>query len=281
MSLIATKSAVLWGNVALRLGKKERQQRILQELQVHPHVRVATLAERFDVATETIRRDLDALSSDGLIKREFGGASARPMGHQPDLAERQSTAVAGFERIGMLAADMVRSGDVAMIDAGSTVAQIAPFLAARRASLPRTFLTNCYAVVHGMADLVDFDDVLMCPGQFDRRENAVYGSDTVEYLRRFHANIAFIGASGVSRQGFSDVNRRAVAVKRAMMERSDETWLMVDHTKFDQRYLENVAPLDDLTGIITDRQPASEITSQLERAGIKILAWQDRMSVAG
>ncbi|MEQ9347545.1 MAG: DeoR/GlpR family DNA-binding transcription regulator, partial [Thalassospira sp.] len=113
------------------------------------------------------------------------------------------------------------------------------------------------------------------PGQFDRRENAVYGSETVEYLRRFHANIAFIGASGVSRQGFSDVNRRAVAVKRAMMERSDEIWLMVDHTKFDQRYLENVAPLEALSGIITDRLPVPEIASQLERAGIKLLAWQD------
>lgn len=154
----------------LCVWEKERQQRILHELQVHPHVRVATLAERFDVATETIRRDLDALSNEGLIKREFGGASARPMGHQPDLAERQLSAVAGFERIGMLAADMVRSGDVAMIDAGSTVAQIAPFLAARRSPLPRTFLTNCYAVVQGMADLCDYDDVLMCPGQYDRRE---------------------------------------------------------------------------------------------------------------
>lgn len=265
----------------MRLGKKERQQRILQELQVHPHVRVATLAERFDVATETIRRDLDALSSDGLLKREFGGASARPMGHQPDFAQRQLSAVAGFERIGMMAADMVRSGDVAMIDAGSTVAQIAPFLAARRTKLPRTFLTNCYAVVQGMVKLADHDDVVMCPGQYDRRENAVYGTDTVEYLRRFHANIAFIGASGVSRHGFSDVNRRAVAVKRVMMERSDETWLMVDHTKFDQRYLENVAPLEDLTGIITDREPDREISSLLERAGIRLLAWRDDKQCVG
>jgi DeoR/GlpR family transcriptional regulator of sugar metabolism len=267
--------------MGLRLGKKERQQRILHELQVHPHVRVATLAERFDVAAETIRRDLDAMSKEGLIKREFGGASARPMGHQPGLAERQLSAVAGFERIGMLAADMVRSGDVAMMDAGSTVAQIGPFLAGRRSNLPRTFLTNCYAVVHGMADLADYDDVLMCPGQFDRRENAVYGADTVEYLRRFHANIAFIGASGVSRQGFSDVNRGAVAVKRAMMERSDETWLMVDHTKFDRRYLENIAPLEALTGIITDRPPAPETASQLERAGIRVLAWKEQMEKAG
>ena len=259
----------------MRIGKKQRQQSILQELKLHPHVRVATLAERFDVATETIRRDLDALSEDGLIKREFGGASARPMGHQPDLIERQSAAVAGLDRIGMLAANLVRPGDFVMIDAGSTVAQLAPYLAVNGGRQARTFITNCYAVVHGMGDVADRDDVVMCPGVFDVRENAVYGSDTIDFLRRFHANIAFIGASGVSWQGFSDVNRRAVAVKRAMMERSDETWLMVDHTKFDQRHLENVAPIEALTGIITDLVPSQKTISQLHRSGVKLVMWQD------
>ncbi|HBS21967.1 MULTISPECIES: DeoR/GlpR family DNA-binding transcription regulator [Thalassospira] len=262
----------------MRIGKKERQQRILQELQIHPHVRVATLAERFDVATETIRRDLDALSENGLIKREFGGASAQPMGHQPDLAQRQMTAVAGFERIGIMAGTMIRPGDVIMIDAGSTVSQLAPYMAQNPGALRRTVLTNCYAVVHGMGEQAVIDDVIMCPGQFDPRENAVYGNDTVEFLRRFHANKAFIGASGVAWQGFSDVNRRAVAVKRAMMERSDETWLMVDHTKFDQRYLENIAPLEALTGVITDRLPPEKLLSHLDRIGLQIVAWQDNVS---
>ncbi|WP_417816295.1 DeoR/GlpR family DNA-binding transcription regulator [Thalassospira alkalitolerans] len=261
--------------MSLRIGKKERHQRILKELQVHPHVRVATLAERFDVATETIRRDLDGLSDEGLIKREFGGASAQPMGHQPDLAQRQMTAVAGFERIGMLAGTMIRPGEVIMIDAGSTVSQLAPYLVGAVGAQPRTILTNCYAVVQGMDEQAVIDDVILCPGQFDPRENAVYGNDTIEFLKRFHANKAFIGASGVAWQGFSDVNRRAVAVKRAMMERSDETWLMVDHTKFDQRYLENVAPLDALTGVITDRMPPEKLLNQLDRVGVQIIAWED------
>ncbi|AUG51902.1 DeoR/GlpR family DNA-binding transcription regulator [Thalassospira marina] len=261
----------------MRIGKKERQHRILQELQIHPHVRVATLAERFDVATETIRRDLDALGQAGLLMREFGGASARPMGHQPDLAQRQLGAVAGIDRIGALAGKMVQPGEVIMIDAGSTVTQIAPYLAGiadiagSANGQKRTILTNCYAVVHGMGEQALIDDVIMCPGQFDPRENAVYGHDTVDFLRRFYANRAFIGASGLSSIGYSDVNRKAVAVKRAMMERSDETWLLVDHTKFERRYLESIGPFNDLAGVITDRTPPDALRDVLAKAGINLI----------
>ena len=235
------------------------------------------MAERFDVATETIRRDLDALSANGLIIREFGGASARPMDGLPNLADRQSSAVAGISDIGRLAADLVKPGDVVMIDAGSTVAQLGPYLGLNGGiwgGIRRILITNCYAVVQGMGDVSDRDDVVMCPGQFDPRENAVYGSDTIDFLRRFHANIAFIGASGISSDGFSDANRRAVAVKRAMMERADATWLMVDHGKFNHCALESIAPLDALTGIITDQLPPANFISQLRDADIKLMTAQ-------
>src|SRR3546814_1706070 len=49
--------------------KDERQARILEALRHTPHLRIALLAERFKVTTETIRRDLDALSGRGLVNR--------------------------------------------------------------------------------------------------------------------------------------------------------------------------------------------------------------------
>jgi len=49
----------------------------------------------------------------------------------------------------------------------------------------------------------------------------------------------------------------------------------VDHTKFDQRYLENVAPIEALTGIITDLVPSQKTISQLHRSGVKLVTWQD------
>lgn len=99
----------------------------------------------------------------------------------------------------------------------------------------------------------------------------MFGTDTVDFLRRFHANKTFIGASGVAADGFSDVNRSAVSIKRTMIERADEAWLLADHSKFDARLLEVVAPLGALTGIVCDREPTGALRSAIDRNGLRLV----------
>ncbi len=72
--------------MARRLQKDERRAQILDALRYTPHLRIASLAQRFAVTTETVRRDLDALSEMGLVDRAHGGAVARPMGTQPSIS---------------------------------------------------------------------------------------------------------------------------------------------------------------------------------------------------
>lgn len=250
-----------------KLRKEERRSRILDQLRISPHVRISVLAESYGVTTETIRRDLDALSEQGLVDRAYGGASARPMGVQPPAHERQTELVEERARIGAAAAALVERGEVLMIDAGSTTTQLARMLA--HAALGLTVVTNCHAVAAELG--VTGTRLVMCPGEFDGREAAVYGPDTNEFLRRFHANKTFIGASGLSVDGFSDVNRSAVWVKRAMIERADEAWLLVDHSKFDARLLEVVAPLGALAGIVVDEEPSGALVAAVNRADVRLL----------
>lgn len=250
-----------------KLRKPERQHRILDELRVSPHVRIAELADRYDVTTETIRRDLDELSAMGLVARAYGGASAQPMGLQPSAYERGHEHVRERERVGAAAVTLMAPGEVVLIDAGSTTVQFARYLAAEPLAL--TVVTNCYPV--GSEIAAGDSRPVMCPGEFDGREAAVFGSDTIEFLRRFHANKAFIGASGLAADGFSDVNRGAVWVKRTMIERADEAWLLVDHSKFDARLLEVVAPLDVLTGIVVDREPRGALHTAIRRAALRLV----------
>ena len=55
---------------------EERRAAIAEESRSAGRVRVADLAARFDVAPETIRRDLDVLESEGVLQRVHGGAIA-------------------------------------------------------------------------------------------------------------------------------------------------------------------------------------------------------------
>lgn len=249
-----------------RPRKEERRARILEALRYTPHLRIAALAERFAVTTETVRRDLDALSRMGLVNRAHGGAVARPLGVQPPVSERERSTVNERRRIAAAAAALVTPDQVLMIDAGSTTSQLAGQLSAIGESM--TVITNSYPVAAALTPSPI--RTILCPGEFNGHEGGVYGQDATEYLKRFHADIAFIGASGLSAGGITDVNREAAWIKRTMVERCERTYLLVDHTKFSVHTLEVVASLDSLDGLITDRAPPPPLAHVLDKAGVSV-----------
>jgi len=97
---------------ANRLSKRDRQYSILSKLNSDVSVRISILAELFNVSTETIRRDIDALTKRGKVNRTYGGAASIPLTSEPSITQRQQTNIAGRERISELAASLVQTGDV-------------------------------------------------------------------------------------------------------------------------------------------------------------------------
>lgn len=250
-----------------RVGKIERQQQILAELRLTHHVRISELAERFGVSTETVRRDVDALSEQGLLSRAYGGAASSPMGTQPSYGERNEAHLEERERIAACAAMLPQSGEVLMIDAGSTTTEFARRLAVTGREL--TVLTNSIPVA-GALGSSETISVILCPGDYSPREAAVYGDETVSFLLRFRANRAFIGASGLGVEGLMDANRAASGVKRSMLRQSDERILLVDHSKFNQRMVSIVEPLSAIDAIISDVPPKGALLDALNEAQVRL-----------
>ncbi|GGG27559.1 DeoR family transcriptional regulator [Caldovatus sediminis] len=249
--------------------KEQRHRRILAALATDPTVRISALAAEFGVSAETVRRDVEELSRLGMVRRTYGGASLPHAGVQPEIGERERMAVAERARIGAAAAALVEPGAVLMVDAGSTTAHFARALAARGTAA--TVLTNSLAVAQAFAARPDGGvRVLLCPGELYAAERAVYGPDTDEFLRRFNADLCLIGASGLTAEGPTDVERRACWVKRAMLARAARRVLLVDGGKFDAPHLERVCPLAALTDLVTDRAPPAELGRALERAGVRV-----------
>ena len=128
----------------MRLGKLQRRERIIAELRANPAVRVAALARAFGVSTETVRRDLDALSDGGLVSRTYGGAALPAIGVEPSVAERQRELTQERERIARRAFELLAPREVVMIDCGSTTWHFARRLAIE--PLPLTVVTNSLGI---------------------------------------------------------------------------------------------------------------------------------------
>src|SRR5919202_2124740 len=247
--------------------KQRRHQRIIAALAASPTVRISTLADEFGVSTETVRRDIDELTRRGLVDRTYGGASARHIGFQPAFGEREALAVEERTRIGRAAAALVKPGDVLMIDSGSTTTQFARALAAEARDL--TVITNSQGVANALVD-IEAVRVVFCPGEFSGRERGVYGPETIAFLDRFYADLAFIGASGLTADGPTDVVSQACWVKRSMIDRASRSVLLVDSGKFGQKHLEIVCPLNRLSGIVTDAAPSGALAQAIATAGIEL-----------
>jgi DeoR/GlpR family transcriptional regulator of sugar metabolism len=256
-----------------RLSQKERHAQILALLRRDGVVRIATLAQTFDVTTETARRDLDALATTGALQRTYGGGANRSLIDEPGIRQRGLALPSARSRIAAAAAGLVEAGDALLIDAGSTTSLFAAALAARNLHL--TVVTNCVPVATALG-AADRCRVILCPGEFVPREGGVFGSETVAFLARYRANKAFIGAGGVTTDGVTDADSAACAVKRTMLERAERALLVADSSKFGTVQFERFATLADIDDLVTETPAPRKLDAALKGAGVTV-----RLAVRG
>jgi len=250
-----------------RLKRGERFERIIAALRVGSSVRISDLATRFGVSTETVRRDLDELSRQGLVDRTYGGAAPAVSFHEAAVDERARERVAERRRIGACAAGLIEDGDVLMIDSGSTTVHFVQRLAA---ATPRiTVLTNCLGVALALGPAAE-TRVVLCPGDYRVQEGGVFGPETAAFLQRFRATKAIIGASGLTTEGPVELDSAATWVKRTMIERAAHRFLLIDESKLDALSIETVCPLDQIHDLVTSAAPSAALREALIAAGIAV-----------
>jgi DeoR/GlpR family transcriptional regulator of sugar metabolism len=250
-----------------RLTQQERHAQVLALLRREGTVRIATLSKAFDVTTETARRDLDDLARSGALKRTYGGGASRSLIDEPGIGTRSRARAAERGWIGATAARMVESGDALMIDCGSTTSLFASALAARNLHL--TVVTNCLPVARALGTSAHCR-VVLCPGDYVPREGGTFGADAVEFIRKFKANRAFIGAGGLTPDGVTDADSLGCSIKRAMIGRSDRTVLLLDSSKYDLVQFERVCALGEIDELVTEAAPPKRLAAGLKGAGVQV-----------
>lgn len=234
--------------------KPERQNSIIELFRADPGVRLASLADRFAVTKETIRRDIDELAARGLLARTYGGAVASPMNAEPGLSDRELLNPGGRRRMARTAVELLAGSAILMIDAGSTVLHVCEALAAevpRAGRIRLTVITNSLrnATLLGVNPAIR---VMIAPGDYDAREQACFGYHTLDFLGRFRADFAVTSAGGIAEGYATDANSDAVAVKRAMLAQSARGMLIAEQAKFENPQFERIAALTGFSDLVTD-----------------------------
>ncbi|WP_427891461.1 DeoR/GlpR family DNA-binding transcription regulator [Kribbella sp. GL6] len=233
--------------------RHQRQLEIVQRLRVGGATSVEDLARDLGVSTATIRRDLQQLDEAGQITRVHGGAIV-PSGDGEDAdRERPFASVAADatpekRQIARRAATLVQDGDVVLLDVGTTTQLLADELRGRQV----TVMTTSLAVLDVLRD-DPVVELILLGGWVRRAYHSLVGVLTEDALRQIHADVAFLGASGVRRDGFVlDTTTVEVPVKRAMIAAADRTVLLADRNKFPGSGKLKVCGVADLDVLVTN-----------------------------
>jgi len=211
-----------------KLLAKERKQKILEWVAAEEAIDFASMAKFLDVSVMTVRRDVQNLVGQGYMTLTRGGASAQ-LSRSLDILvnPRASDSSVAKARIGEFAARNMTAGDVIFVGTGSTTAQFIQFLNPDQnltvitPSLPHaSFLATRGVRVISTGGLVATEDL------------AQSGSIAAWSISRYNANVAVIGAHGISRKtGLSEANPEIAELNRLLTEHSDKTWVLADLSK--------------------------------------------------
>jgi DeoR/GlpR family transcriptional regulator of sugar metabolism len=242
-----------------------RQAEILRVLQESGEVSVDRLATRFGVSLSTIRRDLNALSAEGLLRRVRGGGSIEadsvPFG---DVAAQFHTEK---DRIAARAADLVRDGDVVLIDIGTTTALLARHLRGKRI----TVLTSSLAVVDQLRD-DDESELIVLGGVVRKTYHSMVGILTEQALSQLRAHICFLGTSGLRPDGYvMDSTGIEVPVKKGMIASSERTVVLADGSKYPGAGLLSVCRADAIHTLVTNDEADPTTLAVFADAGVEII----------
>lgn len=242
-----------------------RQAQIVRVLRQSGEVSVDGLAEQFGVSLSTIRRDLNALSADGLLRRVRGGGSvepdAVPFGEVADRSRSEK------DRIAVRAAELVQDGDVVLMDIGTTTALLAHRLRGKRI----TVLTSSLAVVDQLRDDEGVELVLL-GGVLRRTYHSMVGILTEQALSQLRAHVCFMGTSGLRPDGqVMDSTGIEVPVKRAMIASAERTVLLADGSKYPGAGLLTVCGPAEIATLITDDDADAHTVQAFRGAGTEVL----------
>lgn len=249
----------------------ERRARILDEVRGTRIVSTEGLSRALEVSGETIRRDLASLEKQGLLARVHGGAAApstQPTGEEAPFSDRASSAVEAKDRIGRAAASLVQSGQTVVIDIGTTALRVARALPM---DLAATVATCSLLVAAELADRPHLE-VLVCGGRLRGGDLALSNTMAQAFFADLNPDIAFLGSGGVAPwAGLTDYHLDEAMVRRTMVRNAAASYILADFSKLGRVVKHRVVGLAEVTGLITDQEPPSEIRSAFDASGGRVL----------
>lgn len=244
----------------------QRKQLILSRLASHGQIVAGELAEELGTSEDTIRRDLRELAQQGKLQRVHGGALPASAA-TGDLRVRQQVSTDEKQALGRCGAQLIKPGQVVMLDGGTTAIQVARHLPP---DLRATVITHSPNVAVELAAHRHVD-IIVLGGRLFRHSMVNVGASVIEAASRFRADLFFLGVTGVHPEaGLSTGDAEEADVKRALHARAAETVVLASSEKLLSASAFVIAPMKALSLLVVPDGTKPKAVAALRAGGVAV-----------
>ncbi len=250
----------------------ERRDLILETLRSERKVQATGLASRFGCSQDTIRRDLDLLAAEGLVKRVHGGALPPARGGE-SFATRRHQHMPAKDSVARAAARMVEDDSVVLLDGGSTCLQVARNL---RLDLRATIFVNSPPIAEALSAFENVR-VEVLGGRLNPRTMTTTGARTVSLISGIRPDLCLLGTCAIHPDvGITETDPDEQPVKAAMVAAAAETVALATGDKLGAVLPFVVADLDRLSRLVVDLEPDDAALVPYADSGVVIVPGEPR-----
>jgi DeoR/GlpR family transcriptional regulator of sugar metabolism len=259
------------GSEMMRDGSLPARRRfeLIRLAQRQGQLSVAELSSQFGVSPDTIRRDLDLLSSRGFVRRTHGGAV--PVDYlgpgDPGSAQWAASRVAEKTRIAQCASELIKDGESLILNGGSTTRLFAFELGSKR---NLTVVTNALGIPAALPRQA-VRDVVVLGGEYRAESHTTVSAVTFCGAIGLSADSAILGVGGITQDGIFAGLLQDATMTAGMIAAARRTIVLADSAQFNHRLLAHIATLDRIDILVTDAEPPRELFVALEELEVQVL----------
>lgn len=246
----------------------QRKQLIIEKLEAEGQVQSKALSILFDVSEDTIRRDLRELAAEGRLQRVHGGALPSSSAIAP-FAERQFVKMDAKKKVAQKGAQLISSGQVVIVDGGTTTAELITFLPP---DLHITVVTHSPSIALGLVNHPSVE-VILIGGRLYKHSIVAVGAGAIEGIENIHADLFFMGVTGIHPDaGLTTGDFEEACIKRAFSGRAAETVVLASPEKINTASSFVIGDVSLANTIVIDGNTDEDWIRAISEKGVSIIA---------
>ena len=246
---------------------RSRHEKIVNLVREQGFVSIGSLADAFQVTPQTIRRDINILSGQGLLQRHHGGAGPMLSTENVDYTDRKILCLREKQIIAKLVAQHIPPRSSLFINMGTTNEEVAKELVHMDRLRIITNNLNVAKTLSGNSGL----EVIVTGGLVRHKDGGIVGEAAIDFIRQFKVDYGIIGISGVDLDGtLLDFDYREVTAARSIIDKSRKVFLVTDHTKFGRNAMVRLGNIDEVDAMFTNQMPPPELVEVMKQNEVEL-----------